>query len=324
MRRNALALVLVLLPCFWTAELVGQPATADALAPTGSTKMPFTIDNDTIAVWSGGALLFVQNRFSGAPIFRILDRNGTQVSEFRFSIPGAALINIYDNSVARGSDGALAIVGTAYSDNSRGSMFVAWVSPDGKQQTIMRTSPFFPAAVTVASDGTIWVAGHETKEQEQQRDYTRPLIRRYDKTGKLLGSFIPWSTLGTAPHTLPFVGSVLLPLQDRVLWYAPRSHTYFEFSSDGSVIERFKSAPHPEYDLTFVAVCADGGVFASTRITSEGHQTNWGIFTLDRQRREWSLIPRNEKWGRLLGCDGTQLATTTDHKTISWLEPAGR
>jgi len=319
MHRNALSLVLVLLFCFWTSEVAAQFRTADALTPTGSTEMPLTIDNDRIAVWSGGALVFVQDRYSAAPIFRILDRNGTQVSDFRFSIPGAALINIYDNSVARGSDGALAIVGTAYSDDSRGGMFVAWVSPDGQQQTIIRTSPFLPHAVTLASDGTIWVAGQEG------RDTTRPLIRRYDKTGKLLGSFIPWSRLGTDPHTLPFVLSVLLPLQDGVLWYAPRAHTYFEFSSDGSVIERFKSAPHPEHDLTFVAVCGDGGVFASTRITSEGHhQTNWGIFTLDRQRREWSLIPRNERWGRLLGCDGTGLATTTDHKTISWLEPAGR
>jgi len=280
--------------------------------------MPLTINKDRIAVWSGGALVFVQDRFSDAPIFRILDRNGAQLSEFRFSIPGAVLINIYDNSVARGSDGALAIVGTAYSDDSRGSMFVAWVSPDGQQQTIIRTNPFFPEAVTLASDGTIWIAGQEG------RDYSRPLIRRYDKTGKLLGSFIPWSRLGTAPHTLPFVLSVLLPLRDRVLWYVPRAHTYFEFSSDGSVIEQFESAPHPEPDIVFVAVCADGGLFATTRIVSGRQQTNWGIFALDRQRREWSLIPRNEKWGRLLGCDGTRLATTTDHKTISWLEPAGR
>src|SRR5713101_131721 len=192
MHRSALSLVLVLLPCFHTVQLLGQPRTADALTPTGSAQMPLTINKDRIAVWSGGALVFVQDRFSDAPIFRILDRNGAQLSEFRFSIPGAVLINIYDNSVARGSDGALAIVGTAYSDDSRGSMFVAWVSPDGQQQTIIRTNPFFPEAVTLASDGTIWIAGQEG------RDYSRPLIRRYDKTGKLLGSFIPWSRLGTA------------------------------------------------------------------------------------------------------------------------------
>ena|ERR1700683_2767580 len=192
------------------------------------------------------------------------------------------------------------------------------------QQTIISTSPFFPAAVTVASDGTIWVAGHQTKEPSEERDYSQHLIRRYDKTGKLLGSFIPWSAFGTEPLKLPFASSVLLSLQDRVLWYSPRSPTYTEFSLDGSVINQFNSAPHPEHDITRVTACEDGSVFASTLIRSAGRQTQWGIFRLDRQRGDWSLIPRNEKWGNLLGCDGRRLATTTDLNTITWLEPAAK
>ncbi|HEY2461066.1 MAG TPA: hypothetical protein VGI16_09665 [Candidatus Acidoferrum sp.] len=324
MRNRIICTLLVLFSCFAVGELAGQPVAASELTLTGSITMPFTIGPDTVAVWSGGSLVFVQGRFSSGPIFRIFDRRGSEISQFRFSIPGALLINIYDNSIARGSDGSLAIAGTAYSDNSRGTMFVAWVSPDGQQQTIIRTAPFFPAAITVAMDGTIWVAGHETKQEKEQRDYGRPLIRRYDRNGRLLGSFIPWSTLGTEPHILPFERSVLLPLHEGVLWYVPRSLTYFEFSSDGSIIKQFKSAPHPESDLTFAAVCGDDSVFVTTQIRSVGQENRWGIFTLDRKRREWSLAPRNEKWGRLLGCDGTRLATTTDYKTIAWLEPAGK
>jgi hypothetical protein len=179
--------------------------------------------------------------------------------------------------------------------------------------------------VTLASDGTIWVAGHDSNPQQKEQDYSQHLIRRYDKTGKLLGSFIPYSSLITDPPTLPYVHSVLLSLKDRVGWYSPRSHAYVEFSLDGSVINRFKSAPHPEHDLTFVAVCDDGGLFASTQMRDAGgRQTSWGIFTFDRQRGEWSLIPRNEKWGMLFGCDGTRLATATDFKTISWLAPTAK
>lgn len=173
--------------------------------------------------------------------------------------------------------------------------------------------------MTIASDGTIWVAGHETKQQDEERDYSRPLIRRHDKTGKLLGSFISWLTLDTT--VLPYPGSILVPLKDHVSWHSVRFHVYFEFSADGSVINRFKSAPHPEHDLTHVAVCDDGGIFASaTMWDNSGTQTHWGIFRLDRQRGEWTLIPRNERWGVLFGCDGTRLASTTDFKTISWLE----
>jgi hypothetical protein len=317
MHRKARSLILLLSFC------VGQPAsrgtTADKLGPVGSMEMPFTLQDGTYATWTNGAFVFVQDRFSAAPLLRIFDRNGIQVSQFKFSMPGASLINIYDNSVALGLDDSLAIVGTAYSDDSRGGMFVAWVSRDRQEQTVIRTSPFFPAAVTIAADGTIWVAGHETKGENEKQDYSRPLIRRYDKTGKLLGSFIPWSSLEVT--ALPFVGSTLLPLKDHVLWYSPRSHVYFEFSADGSVINRFKSAPHPEHDMTDVAVCGDGGVFASTKIRdNSGQQTHWGIFALNRERREWILIPRNERWGVLFGCDGTRLASTTDFQTISWLE----
>lgn len=320
MKRPLMRILLILLFCGLNG-LTSRAAAVDTLTPVGSAEIPLTIlDHDTTAMWSGDTLVVVQNRFSAAPDIRFFDRNGSQVSEFTFTIPGATLINIYENSVARGSDGSLAIAGTAYSDDQRGSMFVAWVSADHKEQTVIRTSPFFPGTVTLASDGTIWLAGHETKGENDARDYTRPLVRHYDKTGKLLGSFIPWSTLGTAPHIVPFSLSTLLALKDRVLWYLPNARTYFEFSLDGATITQHKSAPHVDHDIAFVAACQDGSLFASTLTRSSGQPRHWGIFRLDPQQNEWRLIPRNEKWGRLLGCDGTRLVTTTDNKTLSWLE----
>lgn len=312
---------LVLLLSLLAGQRTCRAAATDRLAPAGSIGMPFTVDNSTYTTWSNGAFVSVQDRFSAAPLLRVFDRNGTEVSRFSFTIHGAGLIDMHGHCVALGLDGSLAIIGGAYSDDSQAGMFLAWVSPNRHDQTVIRVSPFFPDAVTIASDGTIWVAGHETKQQNEKRDYSRPLVRRYDRTGNLLGSFIPWSSLELEKSVLPFVGSTLLPLSDGVLWYCPRAHLYFEISSDGSVINRFKSAPHPGPDIARVAVCGDGGLFASTRIKdNSGSQIGWGVFTLDRQRGEWTLVPRGEKWGILYGCDGTRLATTTDLKTISWLE----
>ena len=322
MRKRAFSLLLILPLLSCIDQTVSGAATNDRLAPAGSMEMPFTIGPSPFAttLWTNGAFVVVEDRYSVAPLLRFFDSNGAQVSQFKFSIPGASRINIYDNSVALGLDKALAIVGT-YLDDSRGAMFVAWVSPDRQHQTVIRTNPFFPAAVTIASDGTIWVAGHEAKQQNEERDYSRPLIRRYDKTGTLLGSFVPWSSLELDKSILPFAGSTLLPLRDGVLWYCPRAHLYFEIYGDGSVINRFKSAPHPEPDIADVAVCDGGGVFASTQIRdNSGSQIGWGVFALDRERGEWTLIPRGEKWAVLYGCDGTRLATTTDFRTISWLE----
>ena len=112
------------------------------------------------------------------------------LSEITFTFPGAYHINIYSNSFARGADGSLAIIGTADTNDAGGIRFLACVSPDG-QQTIVRLSDFFPYAATIATDGTIWVAGANSSAQHGQ---LQNLIRRYDKTGALLGSFIPWST----------------------------------------------------------------------------------------------------------------------------------
>jgi hypothetical protein len=318
----------VLLLCLCAGE-VGRGAQADELKPAGSTVMPSKIDSHNgVAVWSGGALVFVQDRFSSAPIFRIVDRDGSELSRFDFRMLGAGRINIYDNSVARGLDGALTIVGTADFDDSQGGMFVAWVSPDGRRQTVMRTYPFLPAAVTVASDGTIWVVGHET-DAHGNLDYSKALVRRYDKSGKLLGSFVPWSSLATEPNsatgplTLPFVESVLLPLGDRVSWYLPNARTYIEFGLNGSIIQQYKAAPTEDNEPVYFSACEDSSVFASSQIHEVG-QRRWTIFRLDRQTGNWKLVRKDGNWGMSLGCDGTRLATTSDFLTISWLETAAK
>jgi hypothetical protein len=323
LKRISLLVQSVLVVLVWTGQLSACEPTANALAPTGSTQLPFTLDGDTFAVWSGGALLVVQGRFSRAPVFRTFDRNGNQVSQFTFAIQGAGLINIYDRSFARGWDGSLAIVGSAYSDDSRGASFLALVSPNGSEERVVRLSPFIPRAVTVAWDGTIWLAGEERKESGKDQDLTQHLIRHYDKSGKLLGSFIPWSSLGTDRHLgTPAAGSFLVSSKDRIGWYSPVSNAYIEFSLDGGKIDHYRAAEHPTHDLISVAICDDGSLFASTRTLNAGHQSGWGIFTLDRERGEWGFIPREGKWGALFGCDGTRLASSTDARTISWLRPA--
>lgn len=48
----------------------------------------------------------------------------------------------------------------------------------------------------------------------------------------------------------------------------------------------------------------------------------WGIFSLNRERGEWTFTSTKRKWGHLLGGDGTRLVAITDIDKISWLEPA--
>jgi len=334
MRRRLFLLLLALLLPVWSGELAGQAATPAALTSQGSTEIPFVFHPGTWGLWSGGALLAVEDRFSRGPVFWVIDRDGRETSRFTFTTPGEGFIKLYANFMARGLDGSLAVIGTVdpYPHDSRGATFLAWVSPDGQEQTLVRLTPFFPDAVTMASDGTIWVAGHETWEMGEQRNYAQRLVRRYDRTGKLLGSFISWSSLGTVPPTgtpdrtfPPDIQSVLVSIADRVGWYSRHSQTYIEFALDGTVINWIKTPEHPRHVMLSVALCDDGGLFVGASVLAGPNRVrSWGIYALDRQEGKWSFIPRQEKWGTLYGCDGTRLATTTDSRTIAWLEPAGK
>lgn len=309
------------------SDAFSQTETTSKLARARSMEIPFVMVSGAFAELQQGSFVYVRESFSASPVLQFFDKDGQGTSTFSFSIPEASFIRLYDNSIALGRDGSLAITGTASFTDSEDGMFLAWVSPDRQEQTVMRISPFLPSAVALASDGTIWLAGDETKPNHQAQDYTQPLIRHYDKTGRLLGSFLSWGDFQTdSPYVPPTVGSILLPLKDGVAWYSYRSRSYVELASDGSVVRRLKTGPHASHDLVEAAACADGNVYASTRIPDAGNanESHWGIFILDAGKGTWTLQPTGDKWGRLFGCDGTRLATTSDFRTVSWLSPAGK
>ena len=176
--------------------------------------------------------------------------------------------------------------------------------------------------MAVAADGAIWAAGRELVDgKEINPDHH--VIRRFEKTGRMLGSSIARSSLNiAAQYTHPADYSFLVASRDRIGWYSEPSQQYIEFSSDGAVMNRFSTA---EYDakraMHGVALCDDGSLFVSTEMSKPGGVKGWGISTLDRERGVWTFIPKSERWGMLYGCDGTTLAGRTSASAITWLEP---
>lgn len=296
-------------------NVAAEPGHENTVSISRAIPMPFNLVHGNFAEWTAGNLIAVEDRWSASPTLITFDRDGNQISRFSFTIPGAGLINLYDNSVAAGKDGALAVVGTVYSNDSRGAAFVAWVSPDRRHQTLIRLTSFFPESVAMTSDGTIWVSGYQKGTPPIEHAYNRhQLVLRYDRSGKLLGSIapllnIPDSTVAGRPP------SILVSWGDGVGWYYRREQAYVEFSLDGSVVHRFKGPEH--HGVFTLAACNNGSVFAASK-----NGTNWGIFSLNREQGAWTFTPRQEKWGDLLGCDGTRLVSITDFSKISWLETA--
>jgi hypothetical protein len=309
----------------YAISIIASPRHADTLTVRRTVPSPFTLANGSFAEWTGDNLVLVENRFSDSPTLTSFDREGNEISKFNFTIPRAGLIDLFDNSVVFGKDGSVALAGTAFSNDSRGAAFVAWVSPDRQHQTLMRPTGFHPQAVTMTSDGAIWVSGYlKTTQPGEKLDDTHERILRYDRSGSLLGSVSPlpnanpdsdYAHRGRPP-------SILVPLPDRIGWYFAGARAYIEFSFDGSPLNRFKTPEHRIADLIDVAACRNGDVFATTSIIGSGG-AHWGIFSLNRERGDWTLSTREEKWGRLFGCDGTQLVAMTDFHNISWLDTAG-
>ena len=244
-------------------------------------------------------------------------------------MPKTALINVYPGGYARGPDGSLVVSGSAYSGESQATTFYAWVSPDCRIDTVVRLSPFNPEAAVVAADGVVWLAGTERgRSPEEPFNRDSHAVRRFDRSGKLLGSFFPASMLGANPAwpaKHPADSSRLVASRDRIGWFVPLAKRYIEFSLEGKIIGQY-GVPQEvsSYNATpYPALCDDGGVFLGhIQYGKTGGAAGWGIFSLDRNTGTWRFAPQAGKWGMVYGCDGNLLATTTDIGTINWLGAA--
>lgn len=123
----------------------------------------------------------------------------------------------------------------------------------------------------------------------------------------------------------PVIRSALVSSPDRVGWYSLYAHTYVEISLDGRELRRMKTPAHDTGELVHAALCDDSRLFVSVAVNNDSIRNinaHWGIYVLDRERGDWTYIPRDKPYGRIYGCDGTRLATTTDNRSITWLKPA--
>jgi len=276
---------------------------------------------EPVGIWSCGAFLQVENHDSGTPTLSVYDQSGAEVQRVAVQIPGARLVTTLDNHFARSADGYLAVTGWAYGLGDRAANFLAVISPDGANQTAVRTDPYAPKALTFASDGSIWTAGLEKnadgiyKEgifKEPGADYF--VIRRFDRSGKLLGSAVP---RGLLPEPAPLEGSRLIASKDRVGWFSPMARRYTEFSLDGKQLGSY-SHNVSIYDVAGIALCDDGGVWLSVKADPSGKTGETILMSLDREHGTWS--GGNRRPGvYLLGCTGTTLVTTSTWDQLQWM-----
>jgi hypothetical protein len=303
----------------WVATQVGG-AYAQTVLRTVSLSPP-PRPGEPVGIWSGGAFLGIDNHDSGTPILSVYDQSGAEIQRVAVQIPGAQLVTTVNNQFARSADGYLAVTGSAYGLGDRAANFLAVISPDGANQTVVRTDPYAPRALTFVSDGTIWTAGLEKntdgiyKEGKYRENADYFVIRRFDRSGRLLGTNVPRTSL---PEPAPLEGSQLVASKDRVGWFSPMARQYKEFSLDGKELASYRHSVSL-YDDAGIALCDDGGVWLSVKADSTGKTGDTMLVSLNRDLGTWS-IGKNQPGGvYLLGCAGTTLvaAPTSDH--LQWM-----
>lgn len=283
----------------------------------GDTTVRYTFES--VPIWSGGALVAIENNRSALPVVRIFDAEGQQTAFTSVKIPGADWIDV--RRAAHGVGGTIAICGSAKDSGADVGGFLALASADGTIRSLVRTEPYVPTAVTVSPDGTIWTKGAEFVPVKRTPTKTDSgIIRHFDASGNLLAKFLPQSSLSR--RELFFGIDQLASNSARIGWYQGRgATTYFEVEHDR--LERYpavytENIEGPE-SISGLTLTEDGRVF----VTKSANGNNPELYMLNRESRSWSPVvlpaggsPATTNW--LLGGTGNILVFKTIEQS-GWL-----
>jgi hypothetical protein len=205
------------------------------------------------------------------------------------------------------------VTGEANSSDSRLATFIAWISPDRKEQTIIRVWPYVPWSTAISADGVIWGVGYVL--DDANRSATDNVIRRYDRSGAMIES------IGTQAKANPVytgsdvtMGSYLMASRSAVGWVT-NGGQYIEYALNGKELARFDA---PAVLMTGVgpqtcgAALGDGGetLICTDRGGTGSEARVWQALALDRKTRTWSAaFPEQAGEFSLAGFDGDEPVT---------------
>ena len=287
------------------------PVCSAELVRIASSNISYNGALKPIPQWSGDALIVVERHSSLTPLFRLFDRTGREIEDIPFTFPGAGLLSI--RAWAHSRDGTLAVCGFTADRAGRSSNFVAWMKAGGKGLAIVRTDNYEPAGVAITDDLSVWAVGSTYTSSSllaQQREYPPdpPVFRRWDRAGKLIGTYMPQGRLHnilSVQRGAPY--RVFASAGDRVGWLAFYENRYLEISVGGQVtdISNLQLPPVRPGSAYFMALLAnDHGPYLG--IT---HNMGWDLGKIDLSERKLigftSGPPKTAFF--LLGGDGNEL-----------------
>ncbi len=279
-------------------------------------------------LWTGGALVWVENPFSGAPEVQVFGKDGRQMAAVPLRVPAPDVV--HTRGFARHPDGTVAACGFTSPDSRSYEPFLWIASPDGETLVLARTAPYCPRLVAFSTDGTVWTMGYELVDGRESNPGVNPqhgIIRRYSRTGKELGQYIPRFTIEDKNR---LVNGYLVTVPNGVGWlsyaYEGDGGAYVEVSETGEVSSyAIPAYRNPNKLMSGLAVTRSGRVFFNAQDILDDVPSS--VYVLDKAARSWSPVslPRETRdirfgllWGAedealvfgLLSSEGTQILLT--------------
>ena len=286
---------------------------AQTLLDAGEARFAYNLTNqDRVPFWNG-ALIIIEHNGLAAPTIHSFDITGAEMPPIVFAISGANATRI--ERVAYGKDGTYAVCGRAFDADGKGGGFIAWISPNRQSTKVIQTFPYAPLSIVMTADGSTWTQGFEVARGVEADPAVNPehgIIRRFDRSGNLLSSHVPRSTIGNG--NLGLQQGLLASSKDYVGWYANHTHTYREVTSDGKIAFYPGVGPSDsKWDVTGLAITDSGDVIISA---TERAPNSIGsrLYRLDKSHHTWLRLdlpngaasPMPDK-PFLLGADGNRL-----------------
>ncbi len=274
--------------------LVGNPVGAATLTPVPNTKVVHEYDpNNHIPAFSGNAFLRLRGNQSPSPAIEALDLQGNLRSVTSIAVPDARVTTLYGFS--RANDGTVAASGWSESYDGKTAFFVAVVPRADQAPTIIRTNSYAAHELAIAADGTVWTVGNvlNRKADLPDADPKGGTVRHYDRSGKLLDSYFPYSALNDQVRVMM---GFLSASRGRIGWISTgdphggndRLGAYVEFSAGGKVDEYALPpiAPQSGAVLFGLALTDDGSTLATVLVARDKEQ----MFSLNRSTRAWEPV----------------------------------
>lgn len=294
----------VLLACL---SVTCASVSAASLSFDHDVPMAAVVQRQHLPIWAFGRMVRIQNNSTAAPVFSSFNELGKLVADTTFTLPDANQITVSGFSL--GADGTLVLGGWSSDAAGRLAGFFATVSPSSAVR-VVRTNPYFPGNVALASDGTIWTVG-EALIGGRETDTSYDVLRQYSADGALLRSAIPRSSItqteiGEHGHIAAALG--------RIGWYTGplngSGSEYVEVRKDGTLLRVAGRGLANHESVTGYAL-TDSGAFVST----ENHDTNsTAVYSLDGSGN-WQPVTLPAVKGRvgwLYGGDGNRLVAPGD------------